>query len=72
LISVRKVSEKEVLKAIEEHSVNSSVSVLARVLVASFGPGFSLYRDPSIREEIAGKIQAYENIRYMASMMRRV
>jgi uncharacterized DUF497 family protein len=69
LISVQRVSEKEVMKAIKEHEINSSVSVLARVAFASVGWSPSNRRNPLVRADINRRIQAYENIRYLSSIM---
>jgi uncharacterized DUF497 family protein len=72
LVSVQRVSEREVLKAIREHEVNSSVSVMVRVAVASHPRKPALFKNPLIKADINRRIQAYENIRYMASIMKRV
>jgi uncharacterized DUF497 family protein len=72
LISVQRVSEKEVLKAIQAHEINSSVSVLARVAVASYPRKPSTFRNPLIRAEIDRRIQAYENVRYLSSIAKHI
>jgi uncharacterized DUF497 family protein len=69
LISVRWVSEKEVMKAIQEHEINSSVSVLARAAVASHPYRSRAFKNKAIRSEVNRRIQVYENIRYLAHLM---
>jgi hypothetical protein len=69
LISVQRVSEREVLRALQAHEVNSSVSVLARVAFASVASSPSNRRSPVIRADINRRIKAYENVRHLSSIM---
>jgi uncharacterized DUF497 family protein len=68
LISVKKASEKEVMKAIRAHEINSSVSVLLRVETALLRRHISATKHPEIVAEVKRRIRAYENIRYMSSI----
>jgi uncharacterized DUF497 family protein len=67
LISVQKVSEKDVMRAIQAHEINSSVSVTLRVEAATVGR----YLRPSsvVQAKVEQIVQAYENIRYLSSVM---
>jgi uncharacterized DUF497 family protein len=69
LISARPVSEKVALKAIQDHELNSSVSVTARVIFNSFGREYATSMGQMVRDELFSRIQAYENIRYLSSIM---
>jgi uncharacterized DUF497 family protein len=65
LISVRKVSEKDVMLAIRDHEINSSVSVVLRVEAALFGKRMWASSGPKMVEGVQQQIQAYENIRFL-------
>jgi uncharacterized DUF497 family protein len=69
LISARPVSQKAALDAIHDHELNSSVSVTARVIFNSFGKASGSVEGQEIRDGLFRKIQAYENIRYLTSVM---
>jgi uncharacterized DUF497 family protein len=72
LISVQRVSEKEVMKALQAHSVNSSVSVVLRIEAAMLRRHLVVSENPEIAAEVKRRIQAYENIRYLSSIMDKV
>jgi uncharacterized DUF497 family protein len=69
LISVRKVSEKAVVEAIKKHETNSSVSVLARVVVGTLGKKYITSSESPVLEEMNRRVLAYENVRYLARLM---
>jgi uncharacterized DUF497 family protein len=69
LISVWKVSKKVVDDAIRAHEINSSVSVLARVILGSFGRSVT---DQAVLVEMNRRVQAYENIRYLTASTKRL
>jgi uncharacterized DUF497 family protein len=69
IVSVCTVPQKAVSDAINDHKLNSSVSVAARVIFNSFGRASSADPDDEVRARMFRKIQAYENIRYMVSIM---
>jgi uncharacterized DUF497 family protein len=69
LISARPVSQKVAFRAIQDHELNSSVSVTARVIFNSFGREFNTVMGQPVRDELFSKIQAYENVRYLSSIM---
>jgi hypothetical protein len=72
VVSVRKVPEKAVSDAIHAHELNSSVSVAARVIFNSYGRASTAKPGDEVRDGMFRKIQAYENIRYLSSIMGKV
>jgi hypothetical protein len=69
LISAHLVSEKDVVRAIRDHEINSSVSVVLRVEADTLGRYLGVSKTPEIEAEVKRRIQAYENIRYLSSIM---
>jgi uncharacterized DUF497 family protein len=69
LISVWKVPEKAVLKALKDHNLNSAVSVVLRVEASVLRRHVSASRNPEILAEVDRRIKAYENVRYLSSIM---